>query len=119
MEKTLVIDGKNIRFKTNGAIPLRYKAQFGRDYFKDILKMMPASKSKKKKNAAEYDVESLEAIDFEVFYNIAWVLAKTGNPEIPDPITWLSEFEEFPIGDIFPELQDLMIATISSTKKKL
>ncbi|HSW76113.1 MAG TPA: hypothetical protein VLG50_03670 [Candidatus Saccharimonadales bacterium] len=119
MEKTLVIDDKDIRFKTNGAIPLRYKAQFGRDYFKDILKMLPASKAKKKKNEEAYDVKDLETLDFEVFYNIAWVLAKTGNPEIPDPITWFSEFEEFPIGDIFPELQDLMIATLSSTKKKL
>jgi hypothetical protein len=118
MEKTLIIDDKQVLFKTNGAIPLRYKAQFQRDYFKDILKMIPVGKLKGKKKE-ELNVENLEALDFEVFYNIAWVLAKTGNPGIPEPITWLSEFEEFPIGDIMPELQDLMIATLQSSKKKL
>lgn len=118
MEKTIIIDDKAVLFKTNGAIPLRYKAQFQRDYFKDILKMLPVSKLKGKKKD-ELDVKDLEVIDFEVFYNIAWVLAKTGNPEIPEPITWLSGFEEFPIGDIMPEIQDLMIATLQSSKKKL
>ena len=72
-----MIDGKNIRFKTNGAIPLRYKAQFGRDYFKDILKMMPAGELMKKKNAVEYDAESLEALDFEVFSILHGLLLKT------------------------------------------
>ena len=41
MEKTITIDGKEVRFKTNGATPMRYKAQFGQDYFKEILKMAP------------------------------------------------------------------------------
>ena len=45
MEKTIEIDGKKIRFKTNGATPLRYKAQFGKDYFKEILKFAPLEKS--------------------------------------------------------------------------
>lgn len=112
------IDGKQIRFKTNGAIPLRYKAQFGRDYFKDILKMLPMNDMKKKKKD-DMDVKSLESLDFEVFYNIAWVYAKAGNPEIPEPITWLESFEEFPIGDVMDGMQDLMIATLASSKKKI
>ena len=41
MEKTIEIDGKKVGFKTNGATPLRYKAQFGKDYFKEILKFAP------------------------------------------------------------------------------
>ena len=41
MEKTIEIDGKKIGFKTNGATPLRYKAQFGKDYFKEIMKLAP------------------------------------------------------------------------------
>lgn len=115
MEKTIVIDGKHVRFKTNGAIPLRYKAQFHSDYFKDIFKMFPIAKLKGKKNVAEKD---LELLDFGVFYNAAWVMAKTADPEIPEPITWFSTFEEFPIAEIFPELQELMIATLETSKKK-
>jgi hypothetical protein len=44
-------------------------------------------------------------------------LAKTANPSIPDPITWLDQFDEFPLMEIIPELQDLIIASIQSKKK--
>jgi hypothetical protein len=115
MEKTIIIDDKKIPFKTNGAIPLRYKAQFGKDYFKDIFKMLPIANLGKKKNITPADLETL---DFDVFYNVAWVMAKTANPAIPEPLEWLGEFEEFPIADIFPELQELMLATMQTSKKK-
>jgi hypothetical protein len=115
LEKTIIIDGKQVKFKTNGAIPLRYKAQFGKDYFKEIYKMLPLTKLKNKK---EYNVKDLEVLDFEVFYNIAWVMAKTADPTLPEPITWLDNFDTFPIADIFPELKDLMIHSMQQGKKK-
>ena len=96
---------------------MRYKAQFGKDYFKEILKMLPLAKAKKKKK--ELDVADLEVLDFEVFYNVAWVMAKTADPSIPEPLEWLSSFEEFPLMEVFTEIQDLMNATLQSTKKKL
>jgi hypothetical protein len=77
--------------------------------------MSPLIENKKKKN----DVKDLEVLDFEVFYNVAWILAKTADPSIPEPLEWLSTFEEFPIADIFPEMQELMLATLQSSKKKL
>ena len=70
MEKTIEIDGKKIRFKTNGATPLRYKAQFGKDFFKEILKLAPLEKLQGK-DKKDITSEDLEALDFEVFYNIA------------------------------------------------
>jgi hypothetical protein len=115
MEKTILIDGQKVRFKTNGATPLRYKAQFGRDYFKEIFKMLPLTQiNKKDTNPAD-----LESLDFEVFYNIAWIMAKTAEPTIPEPLEWLEQFEEFPIADIFPELQELMLASMQSSKKNM
>jgi hypothetical protein len=115
MEKTILIDGQKIRFKTNGATPLRYKAQFGRDYFKEIFKMLPLTQLNKK----ESNPAALESLDFEVFYNIAWIMAKTAEPTIPEPLEWLEQFEEFPIADIFPELQELMLASMQSSKKNM
>lgn len=117
MEKTILIDGQKVRFKSNGSTPLRYKAQFGKDYLKEILKMSPLEKINKKKNK-DIDVKDLEALDFEVFYNIAWIMAKTADSNIPEPIEWLSEFEEFPIAEILPDLQELILSTLSSSKKK-
>jgi len=117
MEKSLPIDGQMIRFKANGATPLRYKAQFGKDYFKDILKMAPLMKLKKKKKE-DLEAKDLESLDFEVFYNMAWIMAKTADPSIPDPLSWFDQFEEFPLIDILPDLQDLMASTMQQTKKK-
>lgn len=117
MEKIIEIDGKKIGFKTNGATPLRYKAQFGKDYFKEILKLMPLEKMLKKKKS-EIEVSDLDALDFELFYNISWIMAKTYDPTIPEPMEWLEQFDEYPIAEIIPELQELMASSFQTSKKK-
>lgn len=117
MEKTIVVGGKEIRFKTNGATPLRYKAQFQKDYFKEIMKLMPLS-NLAEKNKKNVNVKDLEALDFEVFYNIAWIMAKTADPSIPEPMLFFEQFDEFPIVEVIPELQDLIFASFQSSKKK-
>lgn len=116
MEKTIEIDGKRVRFKSTGATPLRYKAQFGKDYFAEIMKMSALEKLASL-NKDDIKPEDLEGLDFEVFYEIAWVMAKTADKDIPDPITWLDEFEVFPMLDIIPELIDMILASLQTKKK--
>lgn len=118
MEKTIEIDGKKVLFKTNGAIPLRYKAQFKKDFFKELMKMAPLSKLQGKK-PEELDPSDLESVDFDIFYNVAWLMAKTADSTIPDPLEWLSGFDEFPITELFVDLQEMMISTLQSSKKKM
>lgn len=113
MEKTVVIDGKEIRFKSTGATALRYKAQFRKDYLTEILKLNALFGL----DLNNIEAEKLQGADFEVLYNIAWTMAKSADPSISDPITWLDTFDEFPIFDIIPELQDMIIATIEGKKK--
>ncbi|AJD92028.1 hypothetical protein JMA_27110 [Jeotgalibacillus malaysiensis] len=115
MEKTLTIDGKQVPFKSNGAVPLRYNSQFNRSFFKDIMGMVGDPNAVAKGKKVEIDVMK---IDFETFYSMTWVLAKTANPSITDPMTWLDGFEEFPIFEIYPELQDMIMSTLQSAKKK-
>jgi hypothetical protein len=115
MEKTLTIDGKKVRFKSTGATPLRYKAQFQKDFFADILKL---NSLKGLQKAEEIKSEDIEKIDFDVLYNITWVLAKTADKEIAEPIEWLDAFSEFPLLEIVPELQDLIQSTIQAKKKQ-
>lgn len=115
MEKTIIIDGKKVNFKSNGATPLRYKAQFGKDYFNEILKLAPLQSLKEKKTI---DPKLLASLDFEVFYNLAWIMAKTADPTIPEPMEWLEQFDEFPMAQIIPELQGMMSSSFQSTKKK-
>lgn len=116
MEKTIVIDGKEVRFKSTAATPLRYKAQFGKDFFAEIFKMGALEKLGKLK-PEKVKAEDLKGLDFEVFYNIAWTMAKTADPKIPDPITWLDGFDEFPMAEVIPALQDMIITTIQAKKK--
>lgn len=118
MERTLEIDGRQIRFKSTGATALRYKAQFASDFFADLLKMKPIMDAVEKGVSTEkLDYETLKHIDFEVLYNIIWVLAKTADKTIPEPLEWLDEFSEFPIMDILPELQELIGKSFQGKKK--
>lgn len=113
MEKTIEIDNKKVRFKSTAATPLRYKAQFGKDFFVDIMKLSSLDGL----NSKKIDLKKIDKLEFDVFYNIIWVLAKTADKKIPDPITWLDGFEEFPMFDIIPELQDLILSSMQTKKK--
>lgn len=118
MEKTLTIDGKEIRFRSSGAVTKRYKAQFQRDFFADISGLgLAMVKEDFKALDDEKAMELMGKMNFDLFLDIAWVYAKTADPTIPDPLTWLDGFETFPIVDILPELQDLLALTISTKKK--
>lgn len=125
MEKTLIIDNKEVKFKSTAATPLRYKAQFHRDFLKDIMKMGKKNNNKRNKKNNKVNTKQkqdinidIEDIDFEVLYNIIWILAKTADKSIPDPIAWYDRFEEFDFEDVFIELQDLILQSISSNSKK-
>ncbi len=96
MEKTVKIDGKDVRLKSSAALPLKYKAQFGRDFFKDI---------------------DSENRDTEVLFNVIWVLAKAADNSIPDVIEWIDSFEAFPVFRVFGEANELVILSMGTTEK--
>ncbi|MEB9033198.1 hypothetical protein P4H43_32700, partial [Bacillus cereus] len=92
MEKTITIDGKQVRLKSTAATVKRYKAQFRRDLFADMFKLGILSPSNPQEGSlATIDLANadLSKLDFEVVYDLVWLYAKTANPEIAEPITWL------------------------------
>ncbi|MBC2458156.1 hypothetical protein [Clostridium beijerinckii] len=107
--KVIEIDGKQVEFKVTAATPLRYKEQFGKDYFQELSKLRILQKTLKSKKS---DSEKLANVDFELFYNIAWVFAKTANKSISEPIEWLDGFNVFPMAEIIPQLQELIAISI-------
>ncbi|MEY6553608.1 hypothetical protein AB8Q00_24605 [Bacillus cereus] len=119
MEKTLVIDGKQVRLKSTAATVKRYKAQFRRDLFADMMALgaigtfTPQDGSQPSIDLSNVD---LKKIDFEVIYDLVWLYAKTADPNLPDPITWLDGFEEFPIYEIIPEINDMIQSTMGAKK---
>ena len=100
--KTLDIDGKQVPFKASAAIPRIYRIKFGRDIYKDLNAL---EKSIGKGNEKD---SNLDLFSLEMFENIAYVMAKHADPNIPDtPEEWLDEFNTFSIYQILPQLIEL------------
>lgn len=133
MEKTITIDGKEVRFKASASFPLIYKANFNvdiltiimpllseviggaegmftEDSFKDgSLVLTPETIS-----TALEGVYSLELIDI---MNLLWTMAKCADDEIPEPMKWFGQFDEFPIVDIAIQVFPMLFSSLLSKKK--
>ena len=109
MEKIIKIGNKEVALKTTGATLLRYKMQFGKDLLAELIKLDAAYQGGKL---------NVEKLDFEMFFNILWVMAKTANPDIKPPIEWLDGFESLPLLEILPDIMDLLTNLMKTSKKK-
>lgn len=119
MEKTIYIDNKPVKLRSTAALPKRYKAQFRRDYFADLLKIAKVfGNSKKSATLTNITFSDLDNLDMDVLYDIIWTMAKTADKSIPDPLEWLDTFETFPLQEIMPEMQGLLENSMPQSKKK-
>lgn len=133
MEKTITIDGKEVRFKASASFPLLYKANFNADILTIIMPLLSeviggasgmVTKETFKNGSllltpetismALEGVYSLELIDV---MNLLWTMAKCADDEIPDPIKWFGEFDEFPIVDIAIQVFPMLFSSLLSKKK--
>ena len=102
LEKTVLVSGKEVRFRSSAAVPRLYRIKFKRDIFKDLSKLESSYKGKTE-DGAEIQIE-----DLEIFENVAYIMAWHADPTIPGTIEeWLDEFEMFSIYEILPEILDL------------
>lgn len=127
MDRIITIDGKEVRMRASALVPRLYRFRFGRDLIQDMNRLQ-----KKLKKASELTADSTEdeiedaklsAIDLTIFENVAYILAKHGDPEqVPDSIEdWMDQFNTFSIYEVFPEILDLWAGTNLTTaipKKK-
>ena len=105
-----------VKFKSTGGSLLRYKMEFKRDALQDFYKLMDSV------NQETNEIEDISALDLDIFYNLSWVLAKTGDPNIGTVIEWLDTFDSFPVLDLMPEVVELFLSCLTSTvesKKKV
>lgn len=100
--KKIEIDGKEVAFKASAAIPRIYRLKFQRDIYKDLRSL---EKSIGDNNEEE---SNMDLFSLEMFENIAFVMAKHANPDIPDnPEDWLDGFNTFSIYQVLPQLIEL------------
>ena len=102
MIKNIEIDGKQVPFRASAAIPRIYRMKFQRDIYKDLASLEKAIDS----NSEE--VSNLDLFSLEMFENIAYVMAKHADPNIPDtPEEWLDAFNTFFIYQVLPKIIEL------------
>ena len=102
LEKIIIVDGKEVKFRSSATVPRLYRIKFGRDIFKDLAKLEKAYKGK------EEDGDELQIDDLEIFENVAYVMAFHADPSIPGTIEeWLDQFEMFSIYEVLPEILKL------------
>ncbi len=102
MVQKIEIDGKQVPFRASAAIPRIYRMKFQRDIYKDLATLEKAIGD----NSEE--VSNLDMFSLEMFENIAYIMAKHADPNIPDsPEEWLDEFNTFSIYQVLPKIIEL------------
>lgn len=112
MEKTVRIDGRDVKFRATAATIRNYRALFGRDLLMDFQKLQGETG-----NGTTLSAEALG-----IFENLAFVMAKQADPSIPDTADeWLDGFDMFSIYVVLPEIVELWklseIPTATAKKK--
>lgn len=135
MERTILIDGREVRLRASASIPRLYRIKFRRDIIHDMAFISKAlDKSLRARKAAAEPAESktdakeetagqavaLEASDIPLealtmFENVAYLMAKHADPTVPsDPEEWLDGFETFSIYQVFPMIQEMWEANLQT-----
>ena len=113
--KKINIDGQEVAFKASAAIPRIYRLRFQRDIYKDI------SILEKSIDESDPEASNLDTFSLEMFENIAYIMAKHADANIPDTVEdWLDQFNTFSIYQVLPELIELWglnIKTDAEAKK--
>ena len=116
MEKTIEIDGKQVKFRATAAIPRLYRIKFGRDIMQDMAAL------KKELEKAQEGKGPIPPRFLQIFEDVSYLMAKHADPEMEanSPEDWLEGFSTFSIYAVFPKLLDLWTAnnTVLSVPKK-
>ena len=94
MEKTVTIDGKEVKLSTSAALPRIYRRLLRRDVFADVAKMLLTSIALANPEKPDpSDEDQLEAS--EIIENLTYCMAKHADPRLPDTVEeWLSGFAD-------------------------
>ena len=102
IQKNITIDGIDVPFKASATVPRLYRLKFRRDIYQDFAALQKSVGENTEESSA-LDIESLE-----VFENIAYIMAKHADSNVPDnPDDFLEQFNTFSIYVILPQLIDL------------
>ena len=114
MEKTIIIDGQEIKFKATASTPRVYRQAFGRDIYIDMTTLYESMEK-----GDILSVSNLEAFEDMAFCMYAQAEGIELKREIieKEMMDWLDRFSTFSIYKIVPELMDLWRLNTEQTVK--
>ena len=114
MEKTIMIDGREVRLRASAAIPRLYRIKFRRDILQDMQTIKKAVEKSVQENAQEGgQMSSIPLEALELFENVSYLMAKHADPAVPSTVEeWLDGFETFSIYTVFPTIEELWMANV-------
>ena len=104
VEKTVKIGSKDVTLRASAALPRIYRVKTGRDILKDV-------------NGLSIDEDgNVTPEDYEVFENLAWVMAYHADNTVPEKIEdWLEQLDSvLAIYNVMPHIMDLWNANVKT-----
>lgn len=122
MDKIINIDEKKVGFRASALTPRFYRHIIGRDIMQDMIALQNAFR--KASNLTETATEEekqeaqMSAADLEIFENVAYIMARQYDSEIPNtPDEWLDTFNMFSIYEVMPHVLELWAINNATTSK--
>lgn len=138
MESIIKIGDKDVKVNNRAGWTMTYRDQFGHDIVPTLMPLFAGAldvisglikETGKTDNIEFEDILAiadgdalinafihLSGFEFVEFLNITWAMAKEADESIPEPNTWIREFEEFPIDVVVPEIVKLAFKGMCSSK---
>lgn len=101
-----------IPMRASAQIPRLYRVKFGRDIMRDMMRLQ------KNMHAAQENPDAdLDAADLTIFEDVAWIMAKHADPNVPsDPDEWLDSIPGvLSIYEALPEIISLWSDNLKTT----
>lgn len=122
MDKVLTISGKEVGLRATALTPRLYRHKIGRDIIQDMSQLQKAfakaAQISKDATDEEREAAQLSVMDLEIFENVAFIMARQYDQNIPDTVeAWLDEFDTFSIYEIFPVILELWNLNNKTTAK--
>ena len=116
MDKTIIISGRPVVFRKTAGTMLRYKRQFGRELYPDLIKiydlfplLQKYTDSKDMTDAQKVDLAKVMlGTETEWMYDISYIMAQQADTSIRDELEWLDSFDDFNIFEVFMQLMPLI-----------
>lgn len=117
MDKTIYISGRPVVFRKTAGTMLRYKRQFGRELYPDLIKIYDLFPVLRQYTDGKDEMTEAQKVELakvmlgtetEWMYDILYIMAQQAEPSIRDELEWLDSFDDFNVFEIFIQLMPLI-----------